>query len=236
MHTHTHLNILKIYTNSVIRHYRYFSEPVSYLLQLQNQVQGQQAVINQEPAYAKPQKSRSLSATSPTGSAGHAQGENNQLEAMLGDLSADMNRQGVSTKTKGVCAACNKAVVGQVRNGGVHSHWLKLGWPCLHMDSDELARRVLITWSVKRQQLQKGCDFIMLYIYRLYAFHGVCPYMVFASDRLLNPIHPCIICSWVYISHWTTAMTELSNSELCLCYVFSVYFLWNSKFFTHWLV
>lgn len=37
-----------------------------------------------------------------------------QLESMLGDLQSDLSRQGVNTKTKGLCAACNQPVVGQV--------------------------------------------------------------------------------------------------------------------------
>ena len=37
-----------------------------------------------------------------------------QLESMLGDLQLDMSKQGVTTKTKGLCAACNQPVVGQV--------------------------------------------------------------------------------------------------------------------------
>ena len=37
-----------------------------------------------------------------------------QLESMLGDLQSDLSKQGVTTKTKGLCAACNQPVVGQV--------------------------------------------------------------------------------------------------------------------------
>ena len=37
-----------------------------------------------------------------------------QLESMLGDLQSDLGKQGISTKTKGLCAACNQPVVGQV--------------------------------------------------------------------------------------------------------------------------
>ncbi|XP_050408909.1 leupaxin isoform X1 [Patella vulgata] len=83
--------------------------------------------VQSEPAYAKPQKSRNHSSTSPTSPTSRSpqgplspQGprspvqQNNQLETMLGDLQSDMNRQGASVKTKGVCAACNKSVVGQV--------------------------------------------------------------------------------------------------------------------------
>merc|ERR1711915_327279 len=36
------------------------------------------------------------------------------LDDMLGNLQEDMNKQGVKTTQKGVCAACNKPIVGQV--------------------------------------------------------------------------------------------------------------------------
>lgn len=76
-----------------------------------------------EPTYAKPMKSRSLSSQSPTSppptnltsptSPTQPIGRQN-LDVMLGDLQSDMNRQGVNTKKKGVCAACSKPIVGQV--------------------------------------------------------------------------------------------------------------------------
>lgn len=37
-----------------------------------------------------------------------------QLEFMLGNLQADMSRQGVNTMQKGCCNACDKPIVGQV--------------------------------------------------------------------------------------------------------------------------
>ncbi|KAK7494065.1 hypothetical protein BaRGS_00014723 [Batillaria attramentaria] len=76
-----------------------------------------------EPAYAKPVKSRSLSSQSPTSpppsnplspTSPGVVVQNSSLDSMLGDLQSDMNRQGVNTKKKGVCAACNKPIVGQV--------------------------------------------------------------------------------------------------------------------------
>jgi len=38
----------------------------------------------------------------------------NNLDSMLGSLQSNMSKQGVTTVTKGTCAACNKAVIGQV--------------------------------------------------------------------------------------------------------------------------
>ncbi|XP_055643056.1 leupaxin isoform X6 [Toxorhynchites rutilus septentrionalis] len=39
---------------------------------------------------------------------------NDQLDSMLGNLQADMSRQGVNTTQKGCCNACDKPIVGQV--------------------------------------------------------------------------------------------------------------------------
>ncbi|XP_064612081.1 leupaxin-like [Liolophura sinensis] len=63
-----------------------------------------------DPPYAKPHKGKGHETPSPVSP---SRG-NSQLDAMLGNLQSDMNRQGVSTKTKGTCAACCKPVVGQV--------------------------------------------------------------------------------------------------------------------------
>ncbi|XP_031571569.1 paxillin-like isoform X2 [Actinia tenebrosa] len=41
-------------------------------------------------------------------------GKVSHLDSMLGTLQTDMSRQGVSTTKKGVCAACNKPIIGQV--------------------------------------------------------------------------------------------------------------------------
>lgn len=59
-----------------------------------------------EPSYARPQKSRNASQSNTP--------HHGELESMLGDLQSDMTKQGVTTKTKGLCGACNKPVVGQV--------------------------------------------------------------------------------------------------------------------------
>lgn len=40
----------------------------------------------------------------------------NQLDSMLGNLQADMSRQGVNTTQKGCCNACEKPIVGQVQH------------------------------------------------------------------------------------------------------------------------
>ena len=38
----------------------------------------------------------------------------NNLDSMLGNLQTNMSKQGVTTVTKGTCAACNKPIIGQV--------------------------------------------------------------------------------------------------------------------------
>lgn len=50
-----------------------------------------------------------------TGSApgGHSQGH--KMDSMLSGLQSDLNKLGVRTLAKGVCGACFKPIVGQVR-------------------------------------------------------------------------------------------------------------------------
>jgi len=59
--------------------------------------------------YAKVDKQPSIKAKSPP-----TQPPVKNLDSMLGNLQRDMSVQGVTTVTKGVCAACNKAIIGQV--------------------------------------------------------------------------------------------------------------------------
>lgn len=47
---------------------------------------------------------------------GHPQ-QRDQLDLMLGNLQADMSRQGVNTQQKGCCSSCDKPIVGQVITG-----------------------------------------------------------------------------------------------------------------------
>jgi paxillin len=59
--------------------------------------------------YAKVDKQPSLKAKSAA-----TQPPVKNLDSMLGNLQRDMSVQGVTTVTKGVCAACNKPIIGQV--------------------------------------------------------------------------------------------------------------------------
>lgn len=52
------------------------------------------------------------------------QTKQNQLDSMLGNLQADMSRQGVNTTQKGCCSACEKPIVGQVNE--TKSSWISL--------------------------------------------------------------------------------------------------------------
>ena len=40
---------------------------------------------------------------------------NTTLDDMLGDLQEEMDKQGIKTTLKGICFACDKPIVGQVR-------------------------------------------------------------------------------------------------------------------------
>ncbi|XP_037913636.1 transforming growth factor beta-1-induced transcript 1 protein [Hermetia illucens] len=71
--------------------------------------------------YAKPNKGVSHTSTqqvlTQTSTLIHEQADKpptDQLDSMLGNLQADMNRQGVTTTQKGCCNACDKPIVGQV--------------------------------------------------------------------------------------------------------------------------
>ncbi len=49
-----------------------------------------------------------------SGTAGAASSSGGSLDEMLGDLQQDLDRQGVKTTQKGVCAECRKPIIGQV--------------------------------------------------------------------------------------------------------------------------
>ncbi|KAI0216929.1 Paxillin [Lamellibrachia satsuma] len=78
-----------------------------------------------EPPYAQPMKLTKMTASDQAQNASvnmmqqqavasGGEPQNNNLEAMLGNLHTDMSRQGVTTVPKGHCAACAKPIVGQV--------------------------------------------------------------------------------------------------------------------------
>lgn len=76
--------------------------------------------------------------TTSAGSSTAGSGKQNQLDSMLGNLQADMSRQGVNTTQKGCCNACDKPIVGQVHLlflDGTHAHicrmWQMSSWKAL---------------------------------------------------------------------------------------------------------
>lgn len=66
--------------------------------------------------YARPNQGTAhyQSTLTTVSTAGHLAPVNDQLDSMLGNLQADMSRQGVNTTQKGCCNACDKPIVGQV--------------------------------------------------------------------------------------------------------------------------
>ncbi|KAH0560319.1 leupaxin-like isoform X2 [Cotesia glomerata] len=63
----------------------------------------------------------------------------NQLDSMLGNLQADMSRQGINTTQKGCCSACEKPIVGQVITA-LGKTWHPEHFTCTHC-REELGTR-----------------------------------------------------------------------------------------------
>ncbi|XP_049786885.1 leupaxin isoform X2 [Schistocerca cancellata] len=59
----------------------------------------------------------------------------NQLDSMLGNLQADMSRQGVNTTQKGCCSACDKPIVGQVITA-LGKTWHPEHFTCTHCNQE----------------------------------------------------------------------------------------------------
>ncbi|CAB3359738.1 Hypothetical predicted protein [Cloeon dipterum] len=59
----------------------------------------------------------------------------NQLDSMLGNLQADMSRQGVNTTQKGCCNACEKPIVGQVITA-LGKTWHPEHFTCKHCNQE----------------------------------------------------------------------------------------------------
>jgi len=57
------------------------------------------------------------------------------LDMMLGDLQEDMNKQGIKTKLKGICGACNKPIVGQVITA-LGRTWHPEHFTCAHCNQE----------------------------------------------------------------------------------------------------
>ncbi|XP_060529646.1 leupaxin isoform X2 [Cylas formicarius] len=92
--------------------------------------QGPQHHTVTDSQYARPAKAtHSQSAPTPK----------KDLESMLGNLQADMSRQGVNTSQKGCCSACEKPIVGQVITA-LGKTWHPEHFTCAHC-TQELGTR-----------------------------------------------------------------------------------------------
>ncbi|XP_038056551.1 paxillin-like [Patiria miniata] len=70
--------------------------------------------VSNEPSYAKPHQVGAQPRPSQPAQDGSSAPRGTQLDSMLGHLGSDVSRQGVSTVTKGSCAACQKQIIGQI--------------------------------------------------------------------------------------------------------------------------
>lgn len=90
----------------------------TFFFQQINAAQQQQQQQHSVTDYAKPTKGVTHYQTSEETvvetTFDKGQERRDQLEYMLGNLQADMSRQGVNTMQKGCCNACDKPIVGQV--------------------------------------------------------------------------------------------------------------------------
>lgn len=66
---------------------------------------------NNEPPYARPVRSPRTVHQTP---AAAAVSDTTQLDSILGNLSSDLSKHGITTIPKGDCAACQKSIIGQV--------------------------------------------------------------------------------------------------------------------------
>lgn len=65
-----------------------------------------------DPSYALPDKSRNKSSSESQPQT--TQKSDNDLDSVLGQLNKDLSKQGIHAASKGMCAACNKPVMGEV--------------------------------------------------------------------------------------------------------------------------
>ena len=92
-----------------------------------NQGQPQHQTVT-DSQYARPTKATQSSAA-----------PKQNLDSMLGNLQADMSRQGVNTSQKGCCSACDKPIVGQVITA-LGKTWHPEHFTCAHC-TQELGTR-----------------------------------------------------------------------------------------------
>ncbi|XP_050509329.1 paxillin isoform X1 [Diabrotica virgifera virgifera] len=93
--------------------------------------QGPQHHTVSDSQYARPIKATQTQSAPPP--------PKQNLDSMLGNLQADMSRQGVNTSQKGCCSACDKPIVGQVITA-LGKTWHPEHFTCAHC-SQELGTR-----------------------------------------------------------------------------------------------
>ncbi|KAK6625404.1 hypothetical protein RUM43_005701 [Polyplax serrata] len=81
--------------------------------------------------YAKPNKATKSTSKTVT----QSYSKQNQLDSMLGNLQADMSRQGINTAQKGCCNACDKPIVGQVITA-LGKTWHPEHFTCTHCNQE----------------------------------------------------------------------------------------------------
>lgn len=97
----------------------------------------QQQIVTDSP-YAKPNKAKTSQQVY-SSTIVEKTVVKNQLDSMLGNLQADMSRQGVTTTQKGCCSACDKPIVGQVITA-LGKTWHPEHFTCTHC-TQELGTR-----------------------------------------------------------------------------------------------
>uniref|UniRef100_A0A182NB51 LIM zinc-binding domain-containing protein n=1 Tax=Anopheles dirus TaxID=7168 RepID=A0A182NB51_9DIPT len=87
--------------------------------------------------YAKPNQGTShyQSTLTTVSTTEHLPPSSDQLDSMLGNLTADMSRQGVNTTQKGCCNACDKPIVGQVITA-LGKTWHPEHFTCSHCNQE----------------------------------------------------------------------------------------------------
>ncbi|EEB16790.1 Paxillin, putative [Pediculus humanus corporis] len=95
-----------------------------------NEGSHQHQTVTDSP-YAKPNKATKTTTKSLT----QSQFKQNQLDSMLGNLQADMSRQGINTAQKGCCNACDKPIVGQVITA-LGKTWHPEHFTCTHCNQE----------------------------------------------------------------------------------------------------
>lgn len=129
--TGTHLTFAGIFFYNLPVYYFFFD--LRFLLRCSQVTSGKpQHQTVTDSAYARPTKATTQQSAAPAP-------PKQNLDSMLGNLQADMSRQGVNTSQKGCCSACEKPIVGQVITA-LGKTWHPEHFTCAHC-TQELGTR-----------------------------------------------------------------------------------------------